>query len=313
LVQIEHEIDRFGISKSNPIETLFIGGGTPSTIEANYYQKIFDKISDYFVDGIEITTEANPNSATKEWLSDMREVGINRVSFGVQSFDNTKLSLLGRNHTKDIALKAITNATNIYENISLDIIYNVKGDTINSLKNDIAIATSTGINHLSAYSLTLESDTKFENSDMAIEDENISIDIIDMISSKLPQYEISNFGHYQSKHNIGYWQYKEYVGVGAGAVGFMQGSRLYPISDVHSYISSPTAISKEHLSSDDIVLERLFLGLRSVVGVDKSMLSTAQLQKAQILIEESKLYTKDNRVYNKNYLIADEIALYIYG
>jgi oxygen-independent coproporphyrinogen-3 oxidase len=312
LIQIEHEIKRYDISKSNPIDTLFIGGGTPSAIEARLYEHIFDTLREYFVDDIEITTEANPNSATKEWLSDMYSMGVNRVSFGVQSFDDTKLKLLGRNHTKDIAIKAIENATKIYKNISTDIIYNVKDDTMSLLKTDIDQALSFGINHISSYSLTLEANTKFANSDMAIDDENISRKMIEYISSYLPQYEISNFGTYQSRHNLGYWQYYDYVGVGAGAVGFRRDSRYYPTSDVSTYISNPTNISIENLSRDDIVLEKLFLGFRSCVGVDMDILNSRQKEIVNILLDESKLYQKDNRVYNSDYLLADEVALYIY-
>jgi oxygen-independent coproporphyrinogen-3 oxidase len=307
LVQIDKEIERFDISSCD-IESIFIGGGTPSAVEYSYYKEIFAKILPYCKDDIEITTEANPNSATYEWLSGMKDIGVNRVSFGVQSFDDSKLKLLGRNHTSNIAKKALEEASKLYKNISLDLIYNVKGDTISLLQSDLDIAISSGINHLSAYSLTLESNTKFEDSDMAVDDDGISYQFISMIDKQLPQYEISNFGHYHSLHNMGYWQYRDYVGVGAGAVGFIKDKRLYPSADVKSYIDNPNNISIEELSYSDIVFEKIFLGLRSCVGVDMSILDK---KRVDILDSEDKVYIKDNRVYNKNYLLADEIALFL--
>lgn len=311
LKQIDFEITRFNISKSNPIHTLFFGGGTPSSVEAKYYEKIFDKLSPFFIDDIEITTEANPNSAQKEWQSQMREFGVNRISFGVQSFDDDKLKLLGRNHSSIQAKKTLEIATKLYQNISLDLIYNVLGDTKEFLQKDIDTALSFNTNHLSAYSLTLEENTKFENSNMSLDNEDIAIDFISYLSSKLPQYEISNFGTYKSKHNLGYWEGLDYVGVGAGAVGFMQNQRYYPIADVNSYIQNPLNINIENLSNDDLLTEKIFLGLRSEIGIDFSLLNTKQQNKCKILFNENKLKYKGNRVFNENFLIADELSVFI--
>lgn len=311
LKQIDFEIQRYNISKSNPIETIFVGGGTPSTIAPKYYDMILDKLREYMADDIECSIEANPNSATKSWLEDMQKVGINRVSFGVQSFCDDKLTKLGRNHTSKIAKDALYEATKIYKNVSLDIIYNVAGDTFDSLKKDIDIATSYDINHISCYSLTLEENTKFYDTTMAVDDEVLSIEFIEYINTKLPQYEISNFGTYKSKHNIGYWQYKDYVGVGSGAVGFFGDKRYYPYSDVSSYIQNPLYTNIENLSQDDILLEKIFLGLRSLVGVDTTILSPKQHLNVKILLDNKKLYLQDGKIYNTNYLLADEIALFI--
>jgi oxygen-independent coproporphyrinogen-3 oxidase len=311
LIQIDYEIKRYSISKQNPIDTLFFGGGTPSSVEAKYYKPIFDKLSPLFADGIEITTEANPNSATKEWQSKMKELGVNRISFGVQSFDNDKLKLLGRNHSKDTAIKAIEVASKLYTNISIDLIYNVAGDTKSSLKNDIDIALSYPINHLSGYSLTLEENTKFENTDMSLESQDIAEFFISKINERLPQYEISNFGTYKSKHNFGYWQGEEYVGIGAGAVGYKGTTRYYPTSNVDSYIQNPLNIQEEKLSKNDLHTEKIFLGLRSEVGIDIKTLSKNEQERAKILLDENKLEQKQNLLINKNYLIADEISLFL--
>ncbi|MBN2782308.1 MAG: coproporphyrinogen III oxidase family protein, partial [Campylobacterales bacterium] len=124
------------------------------------------------------------------------------------------------------------------------------------------------------------------------------------------QYEISNFGSYRSKHNYGYWEYKDYIGVGSGAVGKLGLNRFYPTSDVESYIKNPLDIDVEELSKDDRVIEQIFLGLRSDVGVDAKILNKEQIKQAEILVLEDKLIKENSFYYNKDFLLADEIALF---
>ena len=122
--QLEHELKRFHVTKKS-IETVFIGGGTPSTIHPSLYQPIFRLLKPLIKPNAEITTEANPNSATLSWLQGMYDLGVNRVSFGVQSFDKNKLKALNRSHSPSDAIRAITNAKEIgFKNLSLDLIYN---------------------------------------------------------------------------------------------------------------------------------------------------------------------------------------------
>jgi oxygen-independent coproporphyrinogen-3 oxidase len=125
------------------------------------------------------------------------------------------------------------------------------------------------------------------------------------------QYEISNFGSYRSSHNMGYWQYKDYIGLGSGAVGKLEMQRFYPNTDIEEYIKNPLDIRVELLSLDDKRMERIFLGLRSCVGVGKNILSLNELRGAELLVQEKKLMLRDGTFYNKEYLLADEIALFI--
>ncbi|HEX5670860.1 MAG TPA: radical SAM family heme chaperone HemW, partial [Sulfuricurvum sp.] len=192
-IQLEYELKRFNVNSSNLIETVFIGGGTPSTVDPKLYIPIFDRIRPYLQKNAEITSEANPNSATKEWLRGMRELGVNRISFGVQSFDDEKLKKLGRAHNTQHAIEAIKNASIIgYEHLSLDLIYGVQGDTKNLLKSDIAQAFSLPIDHISLYALTIEEDTAFEKSpEMANEELDLTQWLFDEISTRgFDQYEI---------------------------------------------------------------------------------------------------------------------------
>ena len=313
--QLEYELSRFE-AKSNSIETIFIGGGTPSTIEPYMYEEIFAKLQPYLQPNAEITTEANPNSATKEWLDGMRKLGVNRISFGVQSFDDSKLKALARSHNKHQAIKAIKDAKDVgFEHISLDIIYNYQGDSKELLASDINQAFSLPIDHISAYELTIEDGTKFASTpSVKQDDENLAFFVASQITQRgFSHYEISNFGSYQSQHNKGYWKLKDYIGIGAGAVGFRHDTRYYPHTSIDAYIANPTFTTKEHLNLQELQTERVFLGFRSVVGVREDILDSSMKQRANLLVDEHKLYLKDSIYYNTNYFLADEVALFVLG
>ena len=313
LVQIKHELTRFQATK-NSIETLFIGGGTPSTVSPKLYAPIFSLLEPYLQEGCEITSEANPNSATYEWLEGMKKLGVNRISFGVQSFNANKLKLLNRAHTPQMAKEALLNAAKIgYKNLSLDLIYATLGDTKELLQNDITTAFSLPINHLSAYALTIEEGTAFETRpEMSSEQLEITEWIFQKIKEHgFEQYEISNFGTYRSKHNLGYWEYKDYIGAGAGAVGKLGTKRYYPTPVIEEYIKEPLHIKTEELSQEDMRLEKIFLGFRSCVGVTKEILSDEEKIRAATLVEEKKLSYENGLFFNTDYLLADEIALFL--
>ena len=213
--QLKNDLENYVINHNKKIETVFIGGGTPSTIKPSEYEEIFEMIKPYLEEFAEITTEANPNSDSYEWLENMKKLGVNRISFGVQSFDNDKLKFLGRAHNANSAIKAIQNAKSIgFKGINCDIIYGVQNDTMESLKKDFDTAFSLPITHLSAYSLTIEEGTKFfDRSSVKIDDEELSYEIFDYINKNgFHQYEISNFAknkEYESKNNYEYWKHKE--------------------------------------------------------------------------------------------------------
>ncbi len=313
LVQLDFELERFCVTP-NSIETLFIGGGTPSTVAPKLYKNLFEKLKPYLKKDAEITSEANPNSATKEWLLGMHAIGVNRISFGVQSFHKEKLRLLNRAHTPLQAKEAVLHAKEAgFENISIDLIYATLGDTKALLEEDLNTAFALPINHLSAYALTIEEGTPFASKpQMSNERLKLTTWLFEKIKAfGFEQYEISNFGSYQSKHNLGYWEYKEYIGLGSGAVGKLAHERLYPTSDVEAYINNPLHIRKETLSDEESKLEKIFLGLRSCVGIKQEILSTQELQRVHLLVDEKKLIFQNGTFYNTEYLLADEIALFI--
>jgi len=313
--QLSFELQRFD-AKQQSIETLFIGGGTPSTVSPELYAPIFELLHPYLKKNAEITTEANPNSATKEWLEGMKNLGVNRISFGVQSFNAQKLKALNRAHNPQQAKEAILYAKKLgFDHLSLDLIYNYQGDTKELLLSDIKKAFSLPIDHISAYELTIEDGTKFSSTpEVRQEDENLAFFVTEAIEKRgFKAYEISNFGTYQSTHNKGYWEIKNYIGAGAGAVGFLKDRRYYPQTDIEAYVANPLNIAEEALTSDELLTERIFLGLRSSVGIQKSLLSEKMIEKANILCEKKKLLCDNTHYYNDNFFLSDELALYIIG
>ncbi len=311
-LQFDAEIERFGLHEKI-FETLFIGGGTPSCVAPELYDNFFERIKPFLSNDAEITAEANPNSATPKWLEGMRQRGVNRISFGVQSFDEKKLHFLNRAHTPRQGVDALNNASKIgFENLSLDLIYGTSEDSRSLLKYDLDQAFSLPITHLSAYHLTIEENTPFYTTpQVRIENDELSYWFVQEITQRgLPQYEISNFSHTPSKHNLGYWEYKDYLGIGAGSVGFLKDRRFYTHNEPATYIKQPIFREEELLTSQNVKEEKVLLGLRSSVGFDLSLLNDQEKQRIQTLIDAKKLHIQNERIYNPNFFLADEIALY---
>jgi len=329
--QLHFELERFG-TKEKSIETLFIGGGTPSTVDPELYAPIFELLAPYLQENAEITTEANPNSATRTWLEGMKKLGVNRVSFGVQSFNADKLKALNRAHSPAQAIDALKTAHELgFAHLSLDLIYNYTGDTKALLEQDIETAFTLPIDHISAYELTIEGGTKFAATpEVRQEDDTLAFFVAKEIKERgFTHYEISNFGTYQSRHNKGYWELKDYIGAGAGAVGFRRltsddmlqrdvsssgltaATRFYPQTDVDTYIADPLSITEESLSPDALLTEKIFLGLRSNIGIEKCILPDNSRNNADMLVKEGKLKDEGDRYYNPDFFIADALALYL--
>ena len=306
--QFLNDIEKFDIKT---FQTVFIGGGTPSTMPAVFYEKLFNLLNPFLKDTEEITIESNPN-ASFEWLKNIKNLGINRISFGIQSFNDKKLQFLNRNHSSNLAIKTIQNAKKAgFENINLDIIYSTKIDSYELLKNDLKIIDSLPITHISAYSLMIEENTKWEGDySKRKDDEELEIFFIDEIKKRFNQYEISNFGT-PCLHNLGYWKHKNYLGIGPGAVGFIKNFRYYTLKNVYEYIKNPSKYEYEHLNKEDIKKEKILLGLRSITGFNEKILNDKELKKVKFLIKEGKLYKKANKIHSYDFLLADALSGYI--
>jgi oxygen-independent coproporphyrinogen-3 oxidase len=181
---------------------------------------------------------------------------------------------------------------------------------------DLSIVSTLDIDHVSAYDLTLEEGTLFYNKpEVKKESVKLAIKFFDRLKKMgFEQYEISNFAKNddaKSKHNLGYWQYKSYLGIGAGAVGSVNNVRFYPSKSIEQYIKNPIKYDIESLTNEDVKIEKILLGLRSKVGVCLDLFSNIQQKRVKDLIDANKLKISNNFIYNSDYLLADEIALYI--
>ncbi|WP_201353551.1 radical SAM family heme chaperone HemW [Hydrogenimonas urashimensis] len=315
LRQLEYDLERFGIQPDG-IGTLFIGGGTPSTVSPALYEPLLKLLAPYLQENAEMTTEANPNSATAEWLGGMHELGMNRVSFGVQSFFEEKLRLLGRAHRARDAYEAVENAGKVgFAHVSIDLIYATMLDTPERVGEEIEEALSLPIDHLSAYELTIEEGTPFQKRP-EVRQESVEQAVLlrdRLLSEGWEHYEISNFGLSPCRHNLGYWEYRPYLGIGSGAVGRIGHERLYPHREIERYIGDPLHKTVEKLTPEEIVEEKIFLGLRSVVGIETHLLDPSMRSRCDLLAREGKLRHEGRRYYNTDYLLSDEIALFILG
>ena len=312
------QFNRWQQIKPALFETLFIGGGTPSTLPSSFYFQLLEAISPFLLPNCEKSIEANP-TASREWIAQMGKI-FNRISFGVQSFNPDKLHFLGRNHTPQMAMEKVEVAFESgFKEINIDLIYGVKGDDYSLLEKDISIAEKLPITHISGYSLTIEEGTPFAQLGTEAQnlDEELQLWFIQRLNSSFPQYEISNFGKI-CRHNLGYWEGKEYRGIGAGAVGFekipWKGNRFfryYHHYQIEKFIGEPTPQKWEKISWEMWQEERIFLGLRSIVGVPKAILTPSQIERAKELTHSGFLKETPSHFHPTSFTLADPLTLEI--
>jgi len=236
--------------EGEPIETIYFGGGTPSILQPKDFELVFNAINRYYDTSscTEITLEANPDDITEDYLTALKRLPFNRISMGVQSFNDKDLLLLNRRHTAKQALNAISLCQKSgYKNLNIDLIYGLPGQTINQWEENLAEALKLNIPHLSAYHLAYEEGTAMyqQLKEGVIEpvDEETSLllfnTLIDQLTSAgYEHYEISNFCKpgYFSRHNTAYWTDKKYLGIGAAAHSYNLHSRQWNIASVSDYI-----------------------------------------------------------------------------
>ncbi|MFP4332037.1 MAG: radical SAM family heme chaperone HemW [Campylobacterales bacterium] len=302
------DIDRY---EKKEFKTVYIGGGTPSVLSPSFYEALFKHLEPYTKNTKEITIEANPNSFNQEFAKTLLALGVKRVSFGIQSLDKKKLSLLGRKHSKKEALNAIELAQKTgFERLSADLIYGVRGDSFELLKNDLDELLKRDIEHISAYALSIEKGSAFFSKPcMSVNSCRFGEFIKSTLqSSGLRHYEVSNYGKTPSLHNRNYWRQKEYIGIGAGAVGFVGKSRITKQKVVEKYIQNQSQ-EVETLSSDELRFERLFMGLRSDIGVSHD--DIIRKDRLNILEKEGRVFVYRDRVFCSDFFLADEVVLFL--
>jgi oxygen-independent coproporphyrinogen-3 oxidase len=267
------------------IKSIFFGGGTPSLLSAEAYEQLFHELTKRlrFADDIEITLEANPGTFEAKKFSDYRKLGINRLSIGIQSFQPQHLQKLGRVHDGDQALAAINKAKKAgFDNFNLDLMHGLPGQTLEQAMSDLNTALSFQPNHLSWYQLTIEPNTEFYKRPPVLPEDDTLWDIQEsgfalLADHGFEHYEISAFCRpgKASQHNLNYWQFGDYLGIGAGAHGKIT------LADAHTILrTNKTRLPKDYLNPDksflagkqtidpeDIGLECLMNGLRLRQGI----------------------------------------------
>ena len=272
--------------KGEKIETIYFGGGTPSILSALDVGNILTTINENFsVDSsAEVTLEANPDDLSREKLHALKAIGINRLSIGIQSFDDHILKFLNRVHDSAIAFDSVHAAREAgFKNISIDLIYAIPGQDLNAWKENIAKAIDLNPEHISSYSLTIEERTVFgkwaSQNKMTVPDNDASasemIALIDALESEgYDHYEVSNFAKpgYVSQHNSSYWRGKKYLGVGPSAHSYDGQSRQYNISNNYQYYQSiqqgTVPASRENLNREDKINDIILTSLRTSWGAD---------------------------------------------
>ena len=319
----EIDLQKAFISDKN-IETIYFGGGTPSTVETSDIKKILDKIYKRFEvsKNTEITVETNPDDLSEKYLDSLINIGVNRLSVGIQSFSDEYLKLMNRRHNSADAIIAVKNAQKIgFNNISLDLIYGLPKSDLDFLKQEASKMLELNPQHISAYHLTIENKTVFKK----YQEKGKIREITDTKSLEqylylnkffedngFEHYEISNFAKkgYISKHNSSYWANIQYLGLGSSAHSYNGKERMWNIANVKKYIEGVKLKElhheKETLSKIDKLNEYLLTGLRTNKGIDLNFVETSF----------GKRYSNDlinnvNKIKQANIIILKENMLFL--
>ena len=275
-------------SKERSIDTIYFGGGTPTELSIQQLQMIIDKIKSTFTidENCHMTIESNPGEVDLQYRTKLVKLGFNRISFGVQTFDNKALTMLHRSHDGEKAIQAVYDAKEAgFTDINIDLIYGLPRQTLEDIQHNLNIVKDLPINHISTYGLQVEVGTYLyhlvQKNLISIPSESIDESMYDTMMAGLKElgferYEISNFakGNSYSRHNLKYWHYIDYLGFGAGAHSFYDGIRRSNNRNVMPYIQSVDRYIMPTIDTETITVERAqedfcFLALRTKWGLDE--------------------------------------------
>ena len=314
---------------NNPIETVYFGGGTPSVLTNQEFELIFNEIENNFRcdwSSMEITLEANPDDLTDDYLNSLKNLPFNRISIGIQSFDEEELKFLNRRHNAQSAKKAVQTAQKSgFENISIDLMYGLPNQTLDNWKKNIRQAINLDIQHISAYHLIYEENTCLYNlldaGKITPSDEDLSLRMFetlidDLADAGFEQYEISNFAKkgYQSRHNSSYWNGKHYLGIGASAHSYNGISRQWnKASKNYPNYEPEIEIIDTRIAYNDFIITRL----RTMKGISLKELETLfgeekrnyLLNQSQKHLQNSLLEIQDHylRLTRKGIFVSDGV------
>lgn len=338
LIDLEN---KYKIYQQNTLTSIFIGGGTPSLFSADSIYKIISYARQLFnVDDIEITLEANPGTFEQEKFNEYKAAGINRLSIGIQSFNNNHLKSLGRIHDGQQAINAVMAAKDAgFKSINLDLMYGLPQQTVKQAVEDLLIATAFGVPHISHYQLTIEENTYFNKHRPVLPENDLIWEMHTRCQETLTysgyhQYEVSAYATAgkQCLHNLNYWRFGDYIGIGAGAHGKrteITGNELagknimitrnwnqrQPQAYIKQMLHGEITAGDQYLEQKDIVFEFLLNALRLKAGceldtfVEHTGQDTASLLRAIANIDPALLYLDENnvRTTDKGFLFLNDI------
>ena len=315
LMELENEIKKS--YKGEIIKTLYVGGGTPSCLTISQLKKFFSIIDIFNFDkDYEFTFECNIENIDEEKLQLLKNNGVNRISIGIQTFNNNFLEYLNRHHTKFLALNTLKLVKKYFKNINVDLMYAFKNQTIKDLDEDLEIIIDLEIPHISTYSLIIEKNTRlYINHDESI-DEDLDYEMYQHIMNKMQRngylhYEVSNFSKkgYESKHNLVYWNNLQYYGFGLGASGYLQDIRYDNTRSINSYLNGNYLYEQNRLTRNEVIENEFILGLRKIKGINKKIffekyhINIENMKNVKELLTNSKLIDDGENIYiNKDYL-----------
>lgn len=309
--------------KNEELETLYIGGGTPSALSIEELQNLLKILSRFRLSkSYEYTIECNIESITEEKIKLFAAFGINRISIGVQTFQKRHLSFLNRHHSQKEVFEKVEMVKKYIKNINADFIYAIPTETLEELEDDLHNFLLLDIPHISTYSLIIEEHTVLHNKKIEPIEEDLDYQMYQLIEKKLNHYhhyEISNFSlpGYESRHNLTYWNNEEYYGFGVGASGYVNKIRYTNTKSIQRYMKEFKKIESYSVSLKEQIENEFMLGFRKLDGIsishfkNKFGISPISFQTIQKLIEEKKLeLDNDNLRISKKYLyISNEILL----
>lgn len=301
------------------IETIYIGGGTPSCLNLNELQTLFS-ITDLFKKSpnLEFTIECNIEDITLDKLKLFKEKGINRISIGIQTLNEKHQKFIGREITYHEVLNKINLVKKYFTNINIDLMYGFQNQTIEQLKKDLDLFLSLDVNHISTYSLMIEPNTKLYINKVKPIDENLDYEMYKLINNKLTlnnfnYYEISNYSkeNYQSKHNLTYWNNEQYYGFGLGASGYLNNVRYDNTRNLTKYLNDDYLLESKELTLKETMENEMILGLRKINGVNKKVFFEKFNQEIIDVFDIKKLIAEKKLVEKNGYLFINQDYLYI--
>lgn len=328
LEQLEKEIRT--LYKGEELKTIYIGGGTPSCLSVKQLEKLFEIINLFKKsNNVEFTVECNFSNTTIEKLELFKKYGINRISFGLETTNSKQLKFLERKENSEKTKKIISLCKKLgFDNVNVDLMYALPGETIDDLKCDLDFIKSLDIEHVSCYSLIVEDHTKLgikntENIDGEL-DYQMYLEICKFMSDNgFNHYEISNYSKkgYESKHNLVYWNNDKYYGFGLGASGYIDNRRTTNTRSISNYLKGKYLLEEEILEKDDLIYYEIILNLRKSSGIDLEKLYslynvkldyTELVNLGLLKLDENKLYIPEDKWYISNEIIIRLLECVIY-